>query len=261
MKKILVFTILLLGISNLQAQVRELLIKPTISVRDTVFNNVILIKDADITTNGYDFLIDIPIKSQKEPIVISYNDWRIPAKLFFDRKSFLSDQDEILLITFDWEFYKEIREREKRTGLHIKAARQKIYHIQRNNTGFKVDSLSVSAHDPFKPIKFNFIKPELQKDEVKYYYQDCYGSGCCPHDTKRDIYPIIQNKIKLFEEKNNLNVTHNVLTISLGEEGERCIYYPLSDLTNDQKLQFFQIFKEADKIDNKIYVPIVCATK
>ena len=251
MKKLLTLALLLLFLNKLNAQ----------TIRDSVFNNVILINSTDVTTNGYDFLIDIPIKSQKKPIVISNNDWRIPAKLFFDRKSFLSDQDEILLITFDWEFYKEIREKEKRLGIHIKASRQKFYHIQRNNTGFKVDSLSVGTHDPFKPIKFNFIKPELQENEVKYYYQDCYGSGCCPRDTKRDIYPIIQNKIKLFEEKNKLNVTRNVHTISMGEEGERCIYYPLSDLTNDQRLHFFQILKDADKIDSKIYIPIICTVK
>lgn len=60
------------------------------SIRDTVFNDVIPIHHQYVTTDGNDFLIDMPIPAQKEPIVIFNNDRRIPVELFFDRKSFLS---------------------------------------------------------------------------------------------------------------------------------------------------------------------------
>lgn len=37
----------------------------TQTIHDTVFNDIILISAKDVATNGYDFLIDIPIKSKK----------------------------------------------------------------------------------------------------------------------------------------------------------------------------------------------------
>ena len=72
---------------------------------------MILIKNTDVTTNGKDFLIDIPIKPQKEPIIIFNDDERIPTNLFFEIKSFLSEQYELFLIKPNWEFWKEIIER------------------------------------------------------------------------------------------------------------------------------------------------------
>jgi len=36
---------------------------PAQSIRDTVFDQVILINEKDVTTDGYDFLIDIPVRA------------------------------------------------------------------------------------------------------------------------------------------------------------------------------------------------------
>lgn len=123
MKKALLIVISLLFIDQLQAQ----------NIRDTVFNNVILIKSTDVSTNGFHFLVDIPIKPQKEPIIIFNDDFRIPAKLFFSRSSFLSEQNEFILITPDWEYYNNIEETERKNpGLKLHPYRQnKVYHIQK----------------------------------------------------------------------------------------------------------------------------------
>lgn len=72
MKKLMTLTLLLLLLNNLYGQ----------TIRDSVFNNVIPIDKTNVTTNGADFLIDIPIKPQKERIVIFSNDKRIPTNLF-----------------------------------------------------------------------------------------------------------------------------------------------------------------------------------
>lgn len=146
MKKLLTLALLLLLLHSLKAQ----------TINDSVFNNVILIKNENISMNNSDFLNAISIKPQKKPIVIYNTDRNIPIKLFIERKTFLPKQSEFILITPDWEFYKKIREMEKQNGIHIKAERHKFYNIKRNNIGCTIDSLSKSIHDVRNPIKFNF---------------------------------------------------------------------------------------------------------
>lgn len=230
------------------------------SIRDTVFNDVILIKSADVSTNGFHFLVDIPIKPQKEPIIIFNGDFRIPTKLFFSRSSFLWEQNEIILITTDWVFEKEIREREKREGIHIKAHRNKIYHIKRRESGYEVDSLSVVMHDPRKPIKINFKNPELKENEVKYFFKECYGSTCCPED------PSWKFEKEKNEMRNNFNIAHKVNAYKnayreiKGKEGEHCDYYTLSDLTSEQKIEFLfppRSYTETDDVTQGFFVIIL----
>lgn len=250
MKKLLTITILFFCLNNLFAQ----------TIRDFVFNNVILIKNTDVSTNGFHFLIDIPIKPQKEAIVIFNDDFRIPAKLFFDRSSFLWEQNEIILITTDWVFKKEIREREKREGIHIKAHQNKIYHIKRSDSTYEVDSLSIVMHNPSKPIKINFKNPELQENEVKYFHQECYGSICCPKDINWDFEQDRNEMKNNFNQKYNVNVYKNVYRKIRGKEGERCDYYTLSDLTNQQKIEFIFPpinFKETDDVEQGFFVIIL----
>lgn len=246
MKYLLLLTVSFLFVQNFYAQ----------SIRDSVFNNVIRINDTDVTSNSSTFLIDIPIKTQKEPIIIFKIERQIPTKLFFSRKSFLPDQNEILLIEPDWEYYKSIRKSEDETGLHLyPVVQNKFYHIQRNNTGFIVDSLTVRMDDSSKPVALNFKKPELNEIESKFYYLNCYGSTCCPKDPRWEFYETFQNNIKIFEEKNKVVITKEVYSKIYGKEGEHCLYYPLSDLTNEQKVAFLS--EITGEPYPKIYVPII----
>src|SRR5690554_5636518 len=236
MKKILTLTILLFCLNNLFAQ----------TIRDSVFNNVVLIKNTNVSTNGFHFLIDIPIKPQKDPIVIFNDDFRIPAKLFFSRSSFLWEQNELILIMPDWQYYNNIEETERKNpGLKLHPYRQnKVYHIQRNNTKPQIDSLSIRMDDPRKPITINFNNPELKENEVKYFFKECYGSTCCPKDENWD-FKQENDKIKdNFNKKENVNIYKNVYRQVLGRESEHCDYYTLSDLTNEQKIAFFRTPKQ-----------------
>ncbi|NLN32517.1 MAG: hypothetical protein GX159_02855 [Flavobacteriaceae bacterium] len=259
MKRLLTLTVLLLLLScdsNAQQDNRTIgipddfgKVKPKkaekkFEIKDSIINNVILIEKEKVFTNGSNFLIDMPIKVQKEPIIIFNNDNRIPVELFFERKSFLYGQNEILLITRDWEYYESLREDERNTpGLHlIPYVQNKFYHIKRNNKSYNVDSLSIRMDDPRKPITLNFIKPEFNDGETIYYYADGYGSICCPRDKRWDYYEAIQNYIKLFAEKNNIKL-ENTRSVSNGEEGEHSSFYSLTELTNEQKLLFIQEIK------------------
>lgn len=253
MKRILTLTILLFCLNNLFAQ----------TIRDSVFNDVILIKNTDVSTNGFHFLVDIPIKPQIEPIVIFNNDFRIPAKSFFNRNSFLYGQNELILITTDWVFEKEIREREKREGIHIKAHQNKIYHIKRSGSSYEVDSLSIVMHDPRKAIKMNFKNPELKENEVKYFFKECYGSTCCPEDPSYKFEKERKEMRNNFNEKYNVNVYKSVYEQTLGKEGEHCDYYTLSNLSNEQKIEFIfpsKTYTETDDVVQGFYVIILPST-
>ena len=253
MKKLLTIVILFFCLNNLFSQ----------TIRDSVFNNVVLIKNTNVSTNGFHFLIDIPIKPQKDPIVIFNDDFRIPAKSFFSRNSFLWGQNEFILITPDWIFEKEIRNREKRDKIHIKAHKNKIYHIKRNGSGYEVDSLSVVLNAPRKPITINFNNPKLTENEVKYFFKECYGSTCCPEDPSYK-FEKERNEIRNnFNEKYNVNVYKSVYEQTLGKEGEHCDYYTLSDLSNEQKIEFIfpsKTYTETDDVVQGFYVIILPST-
>ncbi|GEM_PF-1121041 len=139
------------------------------SIRDSVFNEVIPVNWQNVSTDGKDFLIDIPIQAQKEPIIIFNNDRRIPVELFFDRRSFLNEQDEIVLITSDWEYYDRIRASEERIpGLHLAPYRQnKFYHIKRMDTHYVVDSISRAME--VQTFTIIYKKAQLL-ERRKYYY-------------------------------------------------------------------------------------------
>lgn len=252
MKKILSFIILLFCLHNLFGQ----------TIRDSIFNNVILIKNTDVETNGAHFLIDIPIKPQKKPIVIFNDDSRIPANLFFNRNSFLYGQNDFFLITPDWEYYNNIEETERKNpGLKLDPYRQnKVYHIHRNNVEIQIDSLSIRMDDPRKPITINFNNPELKENEVKYFFKECYGSTCCPEDPSYKFEKERKEMKNNFNEKHNVNVYKNTYIQTLGKEGEHCTYYTLSDLTTEQKIEFFfppQTYTETDDVVQGFFVIIL----
>jgi CarboxypepD_reg-like domain len=124
-------------------------------------------KNENPNINDETFFKNIYIKSQNKPIVIFNGLRNIPAQKFFERKSFLSEQNEIILINNDDELDALIRRREKTENIHIKAKGQKIYHIIRNGSEIIVDSLTKNIYDFRKPIKINFKKTEI-KDRIVY---------------------------------------------------------------------------------------------
>lgn len=252
MKKLLTLTLVLLLLHNINGQ----------TIHDSVFNDVILIKNTDVITNGKDFLIDIPIKTQNEPIIIFNDDERIPTNLFFERQSFLGEQNEIILITPDWKYYKHIYESDQRTGYHSEPLTQsKIYHLDRISE--RIDSLTIIREYNPRSMKINFKKTEIKETELKVYYQECLGSSCCPRDPRRDFLEKVKsNVIETFEKEQNVKVTglHKVV---LGREGEHCDYLIVDNLENSQKIVVLNVLKYISKLNKpeeqipKIFLPYI----
>lgn len=252
MKYLTLILLIFIGINNLYAQILEREYTPDmpkmplsvpdspknpskslVSVHDTIFKDAIAIQEKDVITDGNIFLIKFPIKEQKEPIVIWNLDRRIPSQVFFERKSFLYGQNEILLITPDW---KAIEDKDN------PLPKINLYHISRNNTGFSVDSLNVSQ-DESKKIKIYSHSPYWNEKKVKFMLTDGYGSSCCPRDDGWNFYKAVQEQIKLFEEQNKVVIPKTGQ--SLGEEGEHIVFYQLDNLSDEQKLMFIHNIRTA----------------
>lgn len=230
------------------------------SMRDTAFHNVLRINPSNVITDGFNFLVDIPVKYQKETIVIYNEDARIAPKYFAYRNPFIDEQNGMILITPDWEYYATLeKNREKNPGMDINPTIQnKIYHIKWNLHEYKrIDSISVTMNDPAKPIKLNFIEQEIQESESIIYIKECYGSQCCPMDSRWIHQKSLIQERQKFNEENQVNIYINAYKILKGKEGEHCEFYTLSDLSNDQKIKLLLEEKpsELDETKYKIRIP------
>lgn len=256
MKNLLVLIVFML-LQNIHSQ----------TMNDTIFKDVILINGESVITNGFDFLIDIPIKVQDDPIIIFNNDERISSKLFFDRESFLYQQDEIILITPDWEYHKNIIEAQKESGIHVEPlAQNKFYHIDRKSG--KIDSITAILNHP-KSIKIDFKKEKTKETKMLVFYQECFGSSCCPRDFRRDLLANgtikgLSRHIETFEKDNKVKVVGLKKQI-LGKEGEHCKYLTIENLQHEQKVIVLNLLKYISTLEHpkdgaqfpKVFVPHV----
>ena len=253
MKELLTILSLIFSLIHVNAQ----------SIRDSVFNDVISINHTDVTTDGTFFLVNLPITSQKKPLIIYNYDERIPTRLFFNRNTFLAQQDELILITTDWQYYRNIKKNQEiRPGLKLDPVIQnKIYHIKRNGENSMVDSLTIIRDNPSRPVIINYKKPELEAQEEIVYYIDCYGSTCCPKSKSWDFYDKKNELFKNFNQENQVNIHHNSYKKINGKEGEHCMYYTLSDLSEQQRFNFIKQFIFSNKtISPHIILPNIIDT-
>ena len=243
MKKLLALTGLIFLYQNLIGQ----------TIYDSVFNDVILIKKTDVATDGSNFLIDLPIKSQKDPITIYNYDTGIPVELFYKQMIFLDHQDEIILINSNSPNTRLINDEKETSKLTL-------YHIKRDYPNNKIDSIQKEWFYTNIPIKINTVKPILKENEVKYFYEECYDV----RDLNLANIEDRKNLKIIFNQIYGVDVFKDVYRKILGEKGEYCDYYTLNDLTNEQKIVFMRSPKSSVNLhlkdfnfSNKIILPKV----
>ncbi len=190
------------------------------SIHDKIFNDIIMIENGDVISNGKDYMLRFPIDAKKESLIILNNDPNLPAKIFFNKESFLEKQNKIILITPDWEYLKSIWESDKRTGYHSDPVNQrKFYQIDRiKNT---VDSITIVEEYLVKPNTYNFSQG-FPKDSNPIYAEECNDKIKNTIKFKDNLlnitkkFEIENNTIFLGIEKKNLsnkkNNSCNILT-------------------------------------------------
>ncbi len=220
------------------------------------FNDVILIKGENVFQSGELILIDIPLKINSGESLIFYNASHIPNKLFFDEKVFLPQVKEFILISPDKEYYKSVREFANRIkGCAEPIKTDKFYFVKRNES--KWDSISLDSQN-YPKINFKTKNTAISKNSIISYYSEFFGSVCCPRDKKRDLLTKDKNNYFFRELINNGIVVKEMYSCSFGHEGEYASFYPLKELSNEQKLLFIKKrldFFQQDPERQKIIFP------
>lgn len=206
--------------------------------KEKVFDEVILIKDENVVQSGNVFLINIPLKIISDQKPVFYNASHIPNELFFDKNIFLPQSNEFILISPDKEYYRNVREFSNKIKGHAEPMKtDKFYFVKRNES--KWDSISLNSQN-YPKIKFKDKKTSVPPNAIVSYYSEFFGSVCCPRDKKRDFLRDNKNDYFFQELKNNGISVKEMYSCSFGEEGEYGSFYPLKELSTEQKLTFIK---------------------
>ncbi len=215
-----------------------------------------MIKNEDVIQYGDLFLIDIPVKIGSNEKLVFYNASHIPNRLFFDKNVFLPQINEFILISPDKEYYKSVTEfANKIKGCAEPMKTDKFYFVKRNE--IKWDSISLNSQN-YPKVKYKDKKTSVSKNTVVSYYSEFFGSVCCPRDKKRDFLADNKNDYFFQQLTNNGIIVKEIYSCSFGEEGEYASFYPLKELSNEQKLIFIKKrrdFFQQDVGSYKIFFP------
>jgi len=218
------------------------------SINDTILKNVVLLQNDNIAQNNDDYLIDAIIDFEKSTNPVVFNDTKLPIR-FFKYKLFKSKS--FILIRPDWEYYDSVSEEGSRLGECIEPATTNIYYqISSFKNKSKIDSIRKSGNNP--KLVFNPIKKHLKSDgNVIFYHTEEFGSTCCLRDQKWDIKEKLDDFITAFEKSNKVKIG-GVYKKTTGKEGEHILYFTLSNLNKEQKLDFLQEVRYWTYIDRKL---------
>lgn len=214
------------------------------SIRDTVFNDVMLVKQENVTVKGDNFLLNIRVRASPKTIIVYNTDWRIPNSFFFSRKTFLYLQNELILVTRDWDYYRAIQKSE----IHVTPVRQsKFYHI--NRISGQTDSLTIREDDPERLVKFNFAKPGLPAPAISLagkWREKQYPGFTATIDTGKRI---AHGEVIYF--KNN-----NEVYDSLGNAGTYQLQGDSLYIALGKAVYYFRLFPGDSNKQKMVFVPV-----
>jgi len=229
MNKIVIAVILFIASQNLIAQVPG----------NSVFNDVIRINSENVATDGFNYILNIPLGTEvKRDLIIENNCNKLPIKAFFSYN--LYKFSSITIISPDWAYYDYVRKSDG-NGIESEPVTSfKIYKITRNESNkIVVDSsgYNMSAPKKNRPI-INYNIPEKKtEDKILVYYAQYWGSACCPQDSKFEHIQEINNLKKKQAEKYK-SKNSKIYYENKGYEGEHVCYYSLEDFEPLERLSF-----------------------
>lgn len=206
------------------------------SINDTIFKNVLLVQKDDVVKNNDDYLIDVVIDFDSKRTPIIFNDSKLSKDFFIER---MFEHKPMFLIAPDWKFYDDVSEEANRMGGCIEPATTNIfYQIEYIGNKQKIDSIRISGDQP--KLVFTQRKKDLKSNgNIIFYHKESFGSICCPKDPKWEIKERLDGYIASFEKTNNIK-SGDVYKKVTGKEGEQILYFTLSNLRKEQKLNFLQ---------------------
>ena len=182
------------------------------------------------TQHGNSYLIDVPRNIQGN-LFIQDAKHLIPLNIYEQLSSNL-DTLFVAQNTVVW----------KNNHFNIKAlGKPSVIYLQgRYNFSTESDDTLKDFDERFAQYKkINQATLLVKKDSVLIYYEEDYGSSCCPRDPKYDRISI-NDFINEFEKRNHVKIGKAFIATRGGDEGEHSLYFTLSGLTAVQKLNFIE---------------------
>ena len=228
-------------------------------IKDSIFENVIEITDRNIESNGIDYLFTIPISKDVETPILFITE-KVPLKLL---PTIYPEFPKLIVIVPNWTYYEEVsKDLPKDVDCAEPMASSIVYEFNRENRKLQKDSLIIMGGFPkMKMQKYT----TLNKNEIEIFYDESFGSVCCPKDQQWDNKPTREEFISYFEKDNKVKIENTYKKIR-GKEGEAIFYYSLKEIPNNLKLKFIlerdfhRIINRQTKDINKtprIYTPTV----
>nr|WP_249665423.1 hypothetical protein [Mucilaginibacter sp. Bleaf8] len=200
------------------------------------YNNVVIIDDDKVAKSRGSYLIDVPIQENADSCYVFFVNAKVPAELFIKQESFYPDIKEFILIMPDWKLHQKVAENAKKSGVTLEpTVTNRYYRIRRNGNSVQADSLRISDNRKQPHLKYAALK--TNKDMLKFYLAESYGSVCCPRDPQWELFEEDVPFMKAFEKKHKVNITETFRQ-TYGKEGEHTVYYTLPKLTTKQRLIF-----------------------
>ena len=219
------------------------------TINDSIFENVIHIKDENVTMVGMNYLVDISIpKSVETPVIFTAS--QIPINLL---AKIYPEFPRIIVIVPNRIYSSCVASKNEISQKPIKSTI--VYEFIRTDRTIKKDSLILKKE---YPIINSSATETLKSNEVESYYTERFGSICCPRDLQWDNSPTRDEFISHFEKENNVEIIDTYRKI-IGKEGEVIYYYTLSGLSNELRLHFI-LDRNYNRIINRhlkdiIFVP------
>jgi len=216
------------------------------SFKDSIFENVVVIDDDNITHMGMNFLIDISIPTTIETPVLFISS-QIPIDLL---AKIYPEFPRIIVIIPNTTSSPCVVSKNEIAQKPIKSTI--IYEFIRSHKSVEKDSVILKKD--FPKMKFA-LKTETQSDEFESFYNERFGSICCPRDTQWDNTPTRDEFVSSFEKVNNVEITETYKK-SIGKEGEVIYYYTLNGISKELKLNFI-LDRNYNRIINRHFKDII----
>lgn len=194
-------------------------------IPDTTYKNVLEITDHDVVTDGKNFLFTRSI-SGKMDIPVVFVSARVPLDLL---SGIYPEFPRLTVIAPNWDYY-DSHAQDRSGGEPI--ASSIIYQLNRENE--TKDSLVIMGGFP----KMEFTgKSVAERNTMKVYYSESYGSKCCPKDPKWGLKPSLKEFVADFQTENNVKIVGSYAVFA-GKEGEVNYYYQFKGVPDLLKLKF-----------------------